>query len=280
MVACLLHRQIHIYRIPRFLAAVVDKRHDVGGLKFADEFLRRGYGNSLLVHARLGWCDTAIDVGGADVRQWRGGQILCGDSAVALSTVCLRHVIGKTGEQPLFPAGAGGNEENAVHEISHVPFNDLVNNWASVTMGNYDGMAGDHFPQEGTFMTPRHIDLPEPGESGCRATREILERIGDKWSLYVVGALRVGPRRFNELKRDVNGVSQRMLTLTLRGLERDGLVTRTVFPSIPPRVDYELTELGRTLLEPVAVLIQWATSSRAEIEAARSNFDSVSQDTP
>lgn len=125
-------------------------------------------------------------------------------------------------------------------------------------------------------MTLGHTDLPEPSESGCRATREILERIGDKWSLYVVGALRDGPRRFNELRRGINGVSQRMLTLTLRGLERDGLITRTVFPSIPPRVDYELTALGRTLLEPVAVLIQWANSSRPAIEAARAHFDAAS----
>lgn len=128
-------------------------------------------------------------------------------------------------------------------------------------------------------MSPKHIDLPEPSESGCRATREILERIGDKWTLYVVGALRGGPRRFSELKRDVDGVSQRMLTLTLRGLERDGLVTRTVFPSIPPRVDYELTELGRTLLEPVAVLINWVDRSRPSIEAARARFDASDQET-
>lgn len=122
-------------------------------------------------------------------------------------------------------------------------------------------------------MTPRHIDLPKLSESGCLATREILERIGDKWSLYVVGSLHTGPRRFNELRREVNGVSQRMLTLTLRGLERDGLVTRTVFHSIPPRVEYELTELGRTLLEPVAVLIHWANNSRSAIEMARARYD-------
>ncbi len=127
-------------------------------------------------------------------------------------------------------------------------------------------------------MTPGHIDLPEPSEGGCRATREILERIGDKWTLYVVGALRGGSRRFSELKRDVDGVSQRMLTLTLRGLERDGLVTRTVFPSIPPRVDYELTELGRTLLDPVAVLINWVDRNRPAIEAARTQFDATANE--
>ena len=124
-------------------------------------------------------------------------------------------------------------------------------------------------------MKPGHIDLTGPSENDCRAMREILDRIGDKWTLYVVGSLRSGPRRFNELRRAVSGISQRMLTLTLRGLERDGLVTRTVFPSIPPRVDYELTELGRTLLEPVTVLIAWVDNSRPAIEAARARFDAA-----
>ncbi len=85
--------------------------------------------------------------------------------------------------------------------------------------------------------------------------------------------LRDGPRRFNEIKRLIDGISQRMLTLTLRGLERDGLVTRTVFPSIPPRVDYELTDLGRGLSKPVIALGQWAIEHRREIEAARARFD-------
>lgn len=129
-------------------------------------------------------------------------------------------------------------------------------------------------------MEPGNIDLPERTESGCRATREILERIGDKWTLYVVGALHQGPRRFSELRREVAGVSQRMLTLTLRGLERDGLVTRTVFPSIPPRVDYELTPLGYTLLEPVAVLIKWVDAHRTAIETARAAYDQVHADAP
>ena len=82
-----------------------------------------------------------------------------------------------------------------------------------------------------------------------------------------------GPKRFNELKRMVGGISQRMLTLTLRGLERDGLVTRTVFPTIPPRVDYELTDLGRGLSQPVKALGEWAASHQDQIEAARSRFD-------
>jgi DNA-binding HxlR family transcriptional regulator len=86
----------------------------------------------------------------------------------------------------------------------------------------------------------------------CRAVADVLARVGDKWTVYVVGHLRGGPMRFNEIRRAIGGISQRMLTLTLRGLERDGLVTRTVYPTIPPRVDYELTELGRTLIEPLA----------------------------
>ncbi len=85
----------------------------------------------------------------------------------------------------------------------------------------------------------------------CLAVRDVLSRVGDKWSVLVVTLLCGGPRRFNELRRTIEGISQRMLTLTLRGLERDGLVTRTVYPTVPPRVDYELTTMGRTLLEPV-----------------------------
>ena len=88
----------------------------------------------------------------------------------------------------------------------------------------------------------------------CRAVSAVLARIGDKWSVLTVSRLGGGPLRFNELKRDIGGISQRMLTLTLRGLERDGLVTRTVFPTVPPRVDYELTALGRSLLVPVSAL--------------------------
>lgn len=88
----------------------------------------------------------------------------------------------------------------------------------------------------------------------CHALNDLLARVGDKWTVLVVGTLCSGPMRFNEIRRAVDGISQRMLTLTLRGLERDGLVTRTVFPTIPPRVDYELTELGRTLKEPLNTL--------------------------
>jgi DNA-binding HxlR family transcriptional regulator len=100
-----------------------------------------------------------------------------------------------------------------------------------------------------------------------------LARVGDKWSVFVIMMLFDGPKRFNELKRMVAGISQRMLTLTLRGLERDGLVTRTIFPTIPPRVDYELTELGRGLSRPVIALGEWAKNHQDEIESARSHFD-------
>ena len=110
--------------------------------------------------------------------------------------------------------------------------------------------------------------------SDCRAVSTVLARVGDKWSVLIVALLGDGPKRFNEIKRMVGGISQRMLTLTLRGLERDGLVTRTVFPTVPPRVDYELTELGRSLWRPVEALGAWARANQAEIEAARHRFDS------
>ena len=101
----------------------------------------------------------------------------------------------------------------------------------------------------------------------------ILARVGDKWSVLVIMMLHGRPKRFNELKREIGGISQRMLTLTLRGLERDGLVTRTVFPTIPPRVDYELTDLGRGLQQPVMALGQWAMEHQTEIQDARMRFD-------
>jgi DNA-binding HxlR family transcriptional regulator len=97
--------------------------------------------------------------------------------------------------------------------------------------------------------------------------------IGDKWSVLVVSLLGDGPLRFSELRRTIGGISQRMLTLTLRGLERDGLLSRTVFPTVPPRVDYALTALGRSLLAPVRELGGWARTNLAEIEAARQRFD-------
>ena len=107
----------------------------------------------------------------------------------------------------------------------------------------------------------------------CRAVSGVLARVGDKWSVLVIVLLGDGPKRFNEMKKLVGGISQRMLTLTLRGLERDGLVTRTVFPTIPPRVDYELTALGRSLYQAVEPLGLWARSHVPEIHKARDKFD-------
>ena len=107
----------------------------------------------------------------------------------------------------------------------------------------------------------------------CDKVRGVLARTSDKWSVLIIMLLGEGPRRFNEIKRQVTGVSQRMLTLTLRGLERDGLVIRTVTPSLPPRVDYELTEVGRSLLEPVRGLGAWAQAHAECIQAARAAFD-------
>ena len=118
-------------------------------------------------------------------------------------------------------------------------------------------------------MKPRHKGLP----TDCRAVSDVLARVGDKWSVLVVTLLGQGPRRFNELRRAIGGISQRMLTLTLRGLERDGLVTRTVFASVPPRVDYDLTPLGRDLLIPVSALGDWAIRNQAKIARARERFD-------
>lgn len=107
----------------------------------------------------------------------------------------------------------------------------------------------------------------------CKKVSQVLARVGDKWSVLVVMLLGNGPRRFNEIKRLVGGISQRMLTLTLRGLERDGLVTRTVFPTVPPRVDYELTPMGMSLRGPVLALGSWAQAHIEEMEQARLEYD-------
>ena len=132
-------------------------------------------------------------------------------------------------------------------------------------------------------MKPRHRNVPEQAlraavaaghdPNNCTVVSDVLARIGDKWTVLVVMLLQNGPRRFNELKRMIGGISQRMLTLTLRGLERDGLVTRTVYPTIPPRVDYALTDLGRSLGEPVRQLGAWANANAATIMEARRVFD-------
>jgi len=113
--------------------------------------------------------------------------------------------------------------------------------------------------------------------AGCRNVTPVLNRIGDKWSVLIVMILAQGPRRFNQLKREIDGISQRMLTLTLRGLERDGLVSRTVEPTVPPRVTYALTGLGESLTEPVEALGRWAIEHIACIRAAQERFDLAAQ---
>jgi len=97
--------------------------------------------------------------------------------------------------------------------------------------------------------------------------------VGDKWTMYVVHVLGAGTRRFSELQREIDGITPRMLTVTVRSLERDGLVTRTVYPEVPPRVEYALTRTGRTLLEAVSPLVEWAGSHIAPIDRARIEYD-------
>ena len=116
------------------------------------------------------------------------------------------------------------------------------------------------------------VKIPDPNGEGCRAVHSILARVGDKWSILIIVLLHDGAKRFNEIKRLVDGISQRMLTLTLRGLERDGLVTRTQYPTIPPRVDYELTRLGHSLWEAVEPLGKWAAANVKQISKAQAEF--------
>ena len=132
-----------------------------------------------------------------------------------------------------------------------------------------------HPAQEGTSLSDRDTGVPLEVHNApqCTAVNDILARVGDKWSVRVVMGLADGSRRFNELRRDIPGISQRMLTRTLRGLERDGLVSRTVTPRVPPRVDYALTALGRSLCDPVAQLGNWAIANIGKVEAARAVYD-------
>lgn len=117
----------------------------------------------------------------------------------------------------------------------------------------------------------RVLDV-DPYAAGC-PSRQVLDRIGDRWTVLVVGSLSQGPLRFSELARRIEGISQKMLTQTLRGLERDGLVVRTVHPEVPPRVEYELTRVGATLIEPLDALDAWAREHLPVIEAARAAYD-------
>lgn len=119
-------------------------------------------------------------------------------------------------------------------------------------------------------MTDRNTD---DAARVCTAMADILNRIGDKWSVMIVGYLRRKTMRFNELRHAIGGISQRMLTLTLRNLERDGLVTRTVYPEIPPRVEYALTDLGQTLTDPLNALWEWAAEHQDEVKQARAAYD-------
>jgi DNA-binding HxlR family transcriptional regulator len=123
-------------------------------------------------------------------------------------------------------------------------------------------------------MSAAHIEPlpPQVVVEDCPA-REILDRVGDKWSVLVIVLLGQRTHRFNELHRAVEGISQRMLTLTVRALQRDGLVSRTVYATVPARVDYELTELGQTLLVPLGALYDWANTHRDDIQAARERHD-------
>jgi DNA-binding HxlR family transcriptional regulator len=149
--------------------------------------------------------------------------------------------------------------------------------------------------EDGTSESPRHTDVTvadQPGngddagngevdirkcssvtpEDHCKV-REILDRVADKWSLLVIALLADRGRRFTELRSEIDGISQRMLTLTLRRLERDGLVRRTVHPVVPPRVDYDLTPLGTTLIGPIEALVQWTVDHAPEIAAARADYE-------
>ncbi|HEY5787604.1 MAG TPA: helix-turn-helix domain-containing protein [Microlunatus sp.] len=131
--------------------------------------------------------------------------------------------------------------------------------------------------EDGTLTCPgdREGTVQEQGTAPLRdrRVRQILDRVGDKWSLLVIGLLGEGDRRFNEIRRRVDGISQRMLSVTLRGLERDGLVARTVYPTVPPKVEYSLTVMGRTLLSTVCELVEWADQYAGDVDTARTRYD-------
>ena len=124
---------------------------------------------------------------------------------------------------------------------------------------------------------PSRRSMADPG---CTTIQEVLARIGDKWSVFVITQLGEGTMRFSELQRSIEGISQRMLTLTLRQIERDGLVGRVVYPVVPPRVEYSLTPLGRTLLVPLVALAGWAGAHTADIDAARAEYDARAEASP
>ena len=128
-------------------------------------------------------------------------------------------------------------------------------------------------------MFPSHRNVPAPADGDahdpttCVVVRELLDRIGDKWSVLVIALLGERSYRFNELKRAIEGISQRMLTLTLRQLERDGLVLRTAYPSVPPRVEYALTPPGESVLEPLTAFMSWTQQHGTDVAEARRRYD-------
>jgi DNA-binding HxlR family transcriptional regulator len=117
------------------------------------------------------------------------------------------------------------------------------------------------------------VELRGDAYNGDCPTRQVLDRIGDKWTTLIIGLLEDGPKRFSQLQRSVRGISHKMLTQTLRSLERDGLVSRTVFPEVPPRVEYTLTPLGETLCAPIAAIRRWAEEHIDEISSAQTLYD-------
>ena len=129
-------------------------------------------------------------------------------------------------------------------------------------------------------VPPSPGDLNSGEHTECIVVREILDRVGDKWSVLVIALLGEQGMRFTELRRSIEGISQRMLTLTLRQLERDGLVSRTVHATVPPRVDYALTSLGRSVLEPLTALMCWAQEHGTDVAEARRAYEARQEDEP
>ena len=122
-------------------------------------------------------------------------------------------------------------------------------------------------------MESLKIDTPFGVYNDTCPTRQALDRIADKWSVLIIGLLEERPKRFSDLHRAIGGISQKMLTQTLRTLERDGLLTRTVYAQVPPRVEYELTPLGRTLIEPIRAIRVWAEANIKQVIAAQMSYD-------
>lgn len=138
--------------------------------------------------------------------------------------------------------------------------------------------------QEGNLVVPTepvpHVVRWQQAGYGCDdcPVRDVLDQIGDKWTTLVMMTLQTGPHRFNELQRSVPDISKRMLTQSLRNLERDGLVSRQVFPTKPPAVEYRLTPLGMSLLEPLGILVRWAERHHGQIRQARTIYDTAAME--